>query len=89
MKERCCGKLRDSKYCPECGKRLGVGPLGRLLDHLKSRATSYEKEATTIAARTDIDQSVKDRVHNHAAKWREWVNAMEELLNKTEAEEKR
>lgn len=31
MPVECCGKKRNSRFCPECGKRICTGPLMELL----------------------------------------------------------
>jgi hypothetical protein len=82
----CCGSKRDSKFCPDCGKRLrddNEGLYG-LLEHCQLTADQKAKCATKKRWHGEtVEPHVEKRLereHRAALKWQSWANALRELL---------
>jgi len=45
MKTECCGEVRTSAFCPDCGRALQpTGTLHSLLKHCRTRCSAIRKE---------------------------------------------
>lgn len=63
MPKECCGQLRDSRFCPECGEQLiSTKPLAGLIKYLRSNAAGQQTRAQ--ATRTAIDSIPENDLHN-------------------------
>ena len=80
----CCGRERNSRFCPECGKRLrDPRPIDELLDSVRQTARSkqatYEKRLRDGFSEADLTSEKL-----LADKWRSWMEALEALINDAE-----
>ena len=91
----CCGKRRESRFCPECGMELHVDdPIFGLLNHVATTVRGREMTAATVAgilkgysSRSNVDERCKeqradqlDRLNVVIKKWGEWERALRELI---------
>jgi hypothetical protein len=89
----CCGEVRTSLYCPDCGKALADTPILSLLAHLRAVAKSRRSEAARLRreatyrgkqGKADVEAEFLDgasRVDRVAEKWEAWAAAVEALMN--------
>ena len=82
-------KTCKSKFCPECGDRIG-DPIIELLKHVKSVRLSQERRVRKMELRhnkftkkgSDNPRYVEllMRLHKSINKWTSWQVALEELM---------
>lgn len=87
----CCGRVRRSNFCPECGKTIqGVGPLSGLLRHCRVTASSYRKREKEIDSRLRqipdqtpelVARCIKkrDQVRANAEKWEQYASVLKKV----------
>ena len=84
---KCCGKDRDTMFCPECGSQLrDAFSLCGLLRHCHTTANAAEKGAATREHRDeglsgDMARRYIKSGRRTAAKWRSWADQLERLLD--------
>jgi hypothetical protein len=85
MNDCCVG--RNSRFCPECGERLGQdAPLVSLLMHCKQQHAALVGRMNKIMARYGNDElspnvtSYIARNKERLAKWASWVDALTTVL---------
>lgn len=85
----CCGKERLTKFCPDCGKKIGPDhTLDSLIRHCESTAEGKRKVAA--ARRKDLERGEHVEYNTKqvlkedatAAKWQAWADGIRELLKK-------
>lgn len=89
MTVKCCGALRTSRFCPECGKELVTSPLADLLAHCRQGERKLRAEAKNWRdtaqhpdqrGRTDgYPQRCEERaahVDRRADRWKGWIDAL-------------
>jgi len=82
MPRTCCGKLRTTKFCPDCGAKLGETPtLDQLLAHCRKTQAAHESRMTTWLEQGN--QKEVDSQARAANKWRAWADALEALITQT------
>lgn len=73
---RCCNKDQNTRFCPDCGKKLyGTSVLVDLLFHCKNQEGKYTRMSQE---RADARLAAKDT--KLAEKWGMWAKALNELL---------
>jgi hypothetical protein len=85
---RCCGKTVSTRFCPECGTKLGEPTdLRGLLAHLRSNQRATEtiaiRRAEWIKKNHPGDATyVKalEKVEKRVAQWKAWADALEGLI---------
>lgn len=88
----CCGKTRDSRFCPDCGKELGLGVLEGLIDYCRKNERPHRKRIEELKQRKANPQNDRDRdtdklnrrIANKtrmAEKWKRWADAVQSLLD--------
>jgi hypothetical protein len=85
----CCGLMRSTAYCPECGLKLREpNPLIGLLDHCRRQCDSLRpyadnwKQALTRLRDTNSTRRRKqlEKRCRNLAKWEAWVQALESAI---------
>ncbi len=86
---KCCGKKRDSRFCPDCGQELRTEPLADLRRYIEQHVIDYRKRAEinkTLATQTDRSEESKatrskkaSQCNATADKWQRFLNALDEL----------
>lgn len=56
---KCCGQDRTTKFCPDCGTDLTLGPLGSLLRHVKNHVRNANSDAARIKWQAWLDELEK------------------------------
>lgn len=80
---RCCGAMRTTPFCPQCGKGLvPESPLIVLLGHIAGQASRLQKKADSNIRRPDSGTTYEAA----AAKWESWRVALSEVINPREDE---
>ena len=78
MQSTCCGKKRDTKFCPDCGGRLSASyTLNDLLNHCRKQA---ETQTKSLATRKYGDDRYRARYLATIGKWELWAKQLAELL---------
>lgn len=88
---KCCGKEVQTSFCPHCGKE---GPesqsLNGLLVHCRENQRQRENHEREWSERLENGASPENEVererylakkHRVSAKWRNWADALQELIN--------
>lgn len=83
----CCGQSVDTPYCPQCGRPAPVNVLDELaryclarLRQVESQAESHKEERPDSPAYTQK----RGRLMENAAKWRRWVEAINQAVIDTQ-----
>lgn len=86
----CCGSDRTSRFCPECGKPVGVPPLESLLSHCESTRNGIEnrikKREMWIGAGVCPERIKKKHEQNKKRdlaaieKWDRWIEALRSIV---------
>ena len=73
-------------YCPHCGEAMNINTLDTLLVHIHAAINSTELAVGRAERETrgSNEQRAKDisRTKRTAKKWRDWRDALIELMNK-------
>ena len=72
---KCCGEERDSRFCPECGKRLKLTPLVELYYHTKSQVAKHERKIHTLRVVNKDDSPIFKRAEELRDKWASFRDA--------------
>ena len=91
--KNCCGAERSTKYCAECGKKLGEeSPLDSFLEHASKVARRYKRQAEKLKQEAEhsevprwhlVQQGKAERAY---AKWSGWESAVRKLMADGEGE---
>jgi hypothetical protein len=95
MKVECCGKVRESPFCPICGKRLMNAdlPLIELLTYCRHSEQRLRKTVETWnrKAGEETDTSFGESYARDASKlsltverWKRWGDALADILAKVD-----
>jgi hypothetical protein len=84
----CCGEERTGNFCPECGKKVGAGPLSELLLHLKHRVELVKNDTkrrqidvdTTAGNQLEYARTRLKNAQEQLAKWQSWLDALTKLM---------
>ena len=83
----CCGKRRESNFCPVCGNELPSGPLVSLIAHIKSVIESYNLSISFTERYIELHGSQIGQHQKHILrerklleKWITWLNALQEVV---------
>lgn len=90
--EKCCGESRDTPFCPICGQRLSkdINPLRMLVVHCRRTAASHQTQSENWRKAIDgaENETIRSRLQKRiasedglAAKWNQWADELEKLLN--------
>jgi uncharacterized membrane protein YvbJ len=84
----CCGKERDTRYCPDCGKQLIDHKLHGLLKHCELNAGSQRAllDKSTRRQREKDTEAVRNQIKKRAAvvhKWQTWADVLRKLIAQT------
>jgi len=94
----CCGKDRDTRFCPDCGAMLRSSPLYELLKYCQERAKadaaksrSIRRDATRYSS-TDADARHRERcavraanLDQSVARWQLWADELEKIVDSSGA----
>jgi hypothetical protein len=87
MATECCGKPRDTPFCPRCGGRLaGESPLDELLRHIRvTERNSRAQQERWSKPRpgndpSDVSPTLAERKRATADKWKAWGDALARLM---------
>jgi hypothetical protein len=92
----CCGKKRETRFCPDCGKRLHVSPLYPLLQFVKrlaktrrDTAAENERRASTNKTETGPEKFSKRAARQvvEANRFDTWAAELEKLITAIELKE--
>ncbi len=71
---KCCGKIRDANFCPECGKQLRqTANLAGLLKHIRMQEIRYSNETAL-----KLQRGLKTQARN---RWKAWGDELEKLMD--------
>ena len=90
---KCCGKLRTSKFCPDCGKLLAEShSLVTLLRHCEQQAISQEKALKTAGKKLGQGPDDQRWFEDYSKckqeaidKWRLWATLLRKLIESSAA----
>lgn len=74
----CCGKDRQTKYCPECGRLLCSSPLEEVTNHC-IRQLEMMKRHTAMRLRGNQEKKQSSwykKKQRNIEKWEAWVSAL-------------
>lgn len=82
----------NSRYCAQCGKKLGNVPIQDLLAHLESAREKARVRLQQIEqwntegryAHEELYAIDKQRVHDTIDKWQSWLDVLDKLMNPPE-----
>lgn len=85
----CCGQVRMTAFCPDCGAALD-NPLAQLLAHVCKQAAVTAARANRIREAVSNDvQKLSDRrgrriqrIYALADKWRRWEEALRAVVER-------
>lgn len=80
----CCGKHRDTPYCPFCGEKLPKTPIQTLLTHLRTQIQVYQRRINNYEGPDGLSprqQGLLERHKRNHAKWLAWKAAVESLMD--------
>lgn len=92
MSVECCGEVRNSRFCPDCGAQLVDGNLTALLKHCRTCENNQRKDAEKRRASglnyEELGQHVikgncdylAENSDRRAAKWKAWGDALTVLI---------
>jgi hypothetical protein len=89
MTGECCGRARESAYCPDCGRTLAaatpiMGLLAFVRTTTRAHATRAEHERRSVGCNGgDRDEEYRRRAEQYdrtVEKWQSWAAALEELI---------
>lgn len=89
MSVECCGKSRETPFCPQCGKQLGSNhDLAGLLAHIRKSGRDAQKRhemclrcaANTRGADSENYRQRAEANASLAEKWNAWADALVVLL---------
>lgn len=94
---KCCGKERDTYFCPDCGKRLRdeVGPRG-LLRYIRAQRraqeTRYKNLCIDVGLQTDTQEKARwirrrDRALQCLERWQSWERFVREGIEAKEVDQ--
>jgi hypothetical protein len=90
---KCCGRNRDSRFCPDCGKKLGDdnGLQGQQAHCRKTerhhralarnRARDIERAKSKGEETPDWWHNVKDGAETTANRWKAWGDGLANLID--------
>lgn len=88
---KCCGKLRETPFCPICGEKLDTDPLYGLLAHCRtihkrvvSDRKGWEANIAESKARNMSSTYAEARLaksEQACAKYDAWISRLKEVLN--------
>ena len=92
----CNHKVCKTSFCPHCGEPIKATPIQQLLSHCKVNCKSCLCRAERFREKmgygvAEMRSEVRDfRVEGYlksAARWQSYVDALEDLIKKTEVQE--
>ena len=75
---KCCGKERDTVFCPHCGRSLSAD-LKSLLKYLEAQRN---KIATRINRGTYLGGNGVAVTENHVVKWDNWIAKIKQIIER-------
>ena len=86
--KNCCGKPRQSRFCPDCGLGLDCDPAESLLKFLRTHSKAAEDQCRKLEQRIEDGdfnkyvtlermQSKLKRSQTILAKWNSWIEIVE------------
>lgn len=80
---QCCGKVRTSRFCPDCGQNLGGAIIFDLLKHCRTQEDRQRKQSRN----QNYGSSHIAAAEKSAAKFKAWGDALAALLGQASTEE--
>lgn len=83
VNQECCGVVRNSPYCPMCGRKLIINPLAELLgylgDRLKTAQTQlrHTKQGHNAIGNADAKKANVER-------YERWIRAIQDVMKEKE-----
>lgn len=83
---KCCGKERNSRYCPECGKKLkNDDVIYDILEHCRFELNKHKTRQKRIEdGFVTPFKSEKEKLKKWIAKWESWEKAILEAIKSRE-----
>jgi len=75
-KMECCGKNRDTKFCPDCGRSLHQEPIYHLLAHVTRFAHNFKVQS----GNNQSGEFAKAKAQKSYEKWAAWEKALRKLI---------
>lgn len=93
MSVECCGSVRTTPFCPECGASLlpKSANLNGLLAHVRTHAKNLRKQHEIVTKRLQEDPCDSyymrqvERSAKNASKWEAWAEALLKLMVKDDS----
>jgi hypothetical protein len=84
---KCCGRERETAYCPDCGGKLTrqAPPLLALLAHVRKTAANHAKLAAEREADAPAGDPWAQRKRSVADRWQAWADALADALSRLDA----
>jgi len=78
MAEECCGRVVETRYCPNCGK--GSKPVWTLLQHIRDSLKVQQRILKSRLAEDKEDSKWVKRSRKVVEKWAGWESDLLELI---------
>ncbi len=85
----CCGKVRTSKFCPDCGKELTGDALLQLRQYLQVMAGARNKDVEREKRKAEEEEKpewkkeylrIAAKRQKVADKWQRWLDTLDALM---------
>lgn len=76
---KCCGKNRETKFCPDCGRGLDQEPIYQLLAHITKTAHNYKRQLD-FSVENEMSEFHRNKAKKTYKKWNSWKKALRKLI---------